>query len=159
MLVTKDNFKGITAIAAVNNTGNDRIDIPGNEYITDAINRYEPEYFSKMYGSTLYSYLLDYSGTDTAILSVIQHVTEAATCYIYTNILRERKSSYNGESMINMKSEGNPAQPIEEKMIEVHNRMVQCNRNALEIFFNSLQTLWNEKECYINNTFIEFELC
>ena len=159
MLVTVSNFKGIISISSVNNTGNKSVDIVGGEWIDEAITRYEPEYFSKMYGTTLYNYLLNYSGDDVEILSIISHVTEAAACYIYNNILRERKGSYNGESIIIYKSEGNPAQPIEEKAIEVHNRMVQCNRNALNVFFNSEQTLWVEKECFSSKTFIEFELC
>ena len=159
MLVSVSNFKGIISISSVNNTGNPDVDIVGNEWIDEAIERYEPEYFTKMYGETLYNYLLTYTGSDASILSIINHVTEAAACYIYNNILKERKGNYNGESIVNYRSEGNPAQPIEEKSIEVHNRMVQCNRNALTVFFNSQQTLWSEKECYSKTTFIEFELC
>lgn len=156
MLVTVSNFKGIIQISAINNTGNPSVDIVGNEWIKEAIERYEPEYFQKMYGVSLYNYLLAYTGSDATILSLKNHVTEAAACYIYINILKERKGNYNGESIVSYKSEGNPMQPLEEKYIEVHNRMVQCNRNAIEIF---PEVTWTTYECYSNKTFIEFELC
>ena len=159
MLVTLDNFKGIISLSAIGNTGNSRVDVNGKDYINEMIAKYEPEYFSKIFGSTLYDYLLAYEGTDASILSIISNLTEAAACYIYNAILIERKSTYNGESIMSGKSEGNPAQPIEEKTTEVHNRMVQCNRNAIEVFFNSQSTLWTEKECYSFNPFIEFILC
>jgi hypothetical protein len=159
MLVKVSNFKGMTQIAAVTNTGNQFVDIPNTEWINEAITRYEPEYFTKIYGVSLYNYLLTYSGSDATILSLISNITEATTCYIFNNILRERKATYNGESMTNFKSDSSPAQPIEEKAIEVHNRMVQCNRNALQLFYDSLQTTWTTYECFSNKTFIEFELC
>ena len=47
----------------------------------------------------------------------------------------------------------------EEKAIEVHNRMVQCNRNALQLFYDNLSTTWTTYNCFSNRTFIEFELC
>jgi len=159
MLVTVSNFKGIISISGISNTGNPSVDIPAGEWVEEAIARYEPEYFNKIYGTSLYNYLLSYTGTDATILSLISHITEAAACYIFNNILRERKSTYNGESMTNYKSDGNPAQPIEEKAIEVHNRMVQCNRNALQLFYDNLSTTWTTYNCFSNRTFIEFELC
>lgn len=159
MLVTLDNFKGIISLSAIGNTGNSRVDINGKESIEEMITKYEPEYFNKIFGTLLYEYLLDYDDTDAYILSIKSNLTDAAACYIYNAILTERKSTYNGESIMAGKSEGNPAQPMEEKSAEVHNRMVQCNRNAIEVFFNNQSALWSEKECYSFNPFIEFILC
>lgn len=156
MLVTINNFKGITAIGAVVKTGNPRVDVPGNDSISEMIAKYEPEYFNKMFGSEYYAYILSYTGTDTTILSIKSNITEAVTCYVFNNILRERKCNYNGETVISAKSDGNPAQPIEEKGIEVHNRMVQCNRNAIELI--SAES-WETYNIFVSKSFIELELC
>ena len=159
MLVTKDNFKGIISLAAIFNTGNDRVDIPAIESIEQFIAKYEPEYFNKIFGVSLYNYLDNYDGTDANILSIKSNLTEAAACYIYSAILTERKGNYNGESIVAAKSEGNPTQSMEVKLSEVHNRMVDCNRNAIDLFYNYQLTLWSEKECYILKPLIEYTLC
>lgn len=156
MLVTVSNFKGIIQISAINNTGNPRVDIVGNEWVEEAISRYEPEFFNKAFGLNLYNYLLTYSDSDSTILSLISQVTEAAACYVYNNILRERKGTYNGSTIQNVATEGSNPQPIEDKAIEVHNRMVKCIRNAMNTITD---TLWNEQQCYMNKSFIEYQLC
>jgi hypothetical protein len=51
MLVTSNNFRGLTAIS-ISTTGNDRVDLPAKKAIEEAIAKYEPEYFNYMFGAT-----------------------------------------------------------------------------------------------------------
>ena len=155
MLVTVNNFRGLTAIS-ISTTGNDRVDLPAKKAIEEAIAKYEPEYFNYMFGATFYAYLLAYTGTDNTILSIKSYLTEAATCYIYNEYMRDYKGSYNGQTVSNSEQEGNPAQQLIVKAIEVSNRMADCNRNAIGLFTDEL---WNTHSVYVNEQFLNKQLC
>jgi hypothetical protein len=100
--------------------------------------------------------LLAYTGTDNTILSIKSYLTEAATCYIYNEYIRDYKGSYNGQTVSNSEQEGNPAQQLIVKAIEVSNRMADCNRNAIGLFTDEL---WNTYSVYVDEQFLNKQLC
>jgi len=152
MLVTLSNFVNEISIP-ITNTGNDRIDAPAYEELQSYIDKYETEYFTNYFGTTLQSYLNDYHGSDVEILSVKTQLTEAAAYYIFCKYVKRKNIQYNVSAATKETIDGSRESSNNTVFIDRYNEMINITRNVAR---NIPVTLWSENNCYLTPDLIKY---